>query len=153
MARPDSMWPAPHRRLQRHAGSDRRALARRVATALALNEFAPPAPAAQGSTWTGAAAFAPASATAVAMSSDGATASFALVSRHTPLPVRVHVQWRGRMADVWIGLHRQAFERLPDIRAGIEDWVDSRGGAIGHLVCNGETLAGAAVPTDIPGEP
>jgi hypothetical protein len=77
----------------------------------------------------------------------GATApaagtDFTLATPASSMPVRVHVQWRGRVADVWIGLHRRAFDQLPDIRAGIEDWVGSRGGAIGRLVCNGETLAG-----------
>ena len=65
---------------------------------------------------------------------------FSLVSRSSILPVRVHVQWRGRVADVWIGLHRDAFDQLPDIRAGVEDWVTTRGGVLGHVVCNGETL-------------
>jgi len=78
-------------------------------------------------------------------------ASFTLSALGSSVPVRVHVQWRGRLADVWIGLHRQAFEQLPDIRAGIDDWVGSRGGAIGCLVCNGETLAGAPSSSFTPG--
>ena len=75
--------------------------------------------------------------------SDGA-ADFSLFARSSSLPVRVHVQWRGRVADVWIGLHRQAFDQLPDIRAGVEHWVHSRGGVLGHVVCNGEALARVA---------
>jgi len=69
------------------------------------------------------------------------------------LPVRVHVQWRDRVADVWIGLHRQAFDQLPDIRAGIEDWVVSRGGVLGHVVCNGEALARVASSISFLGAP
>jgi len=75
--------------------------------------------------------------------SDG-TADFSLSAQSSILPVRVHVQWRGGVADAWIGLHRQAFDQLPDIRAGLEHWVTSRGGVLGHVVCNGEALARVA---------
>jgi len=94
---------------------------------------------------------------AAAMSSAPApsdrAADFSLSSRATTLPVRVHVQWRDRVADVWIGLHRQAFDQLPDIRAGIEDWVVSRGGVLGHVVCNGEALARVASSISFLGAP
>ena len=88
-----------------------------------------------------------AAAMSAAPTSRGREADFSLVSRATHLPVRVHVQWRARVADAWIGLHRQAFDQLPDIRAGLEDWVTSRGGVLGHVVCNGETLT--RVPSSV----
>ena len=78
-------------------------------------------------------------------------ADFSVIPRSTTVPVRVHVQWRDRVADVWIGLHRQAFDQLPDIRASVEDWVNSRGGVLGHVVCNGETLARVAPSFDFQG--
>ncbi len=89
-----------------------------------------------------------------AMSSSAASdaaVSFTLVSRSSIAPVRIHVQWRGRLADVWIGLQRRAFDQLPDIRAGIQDWVSSRGGVVGRLVCNGERLEGTPIPSSFPG--
>ena len=92
---------------------------------------------------------------AEAMSAGSATSnaaiSFTLVSTSSVAPVRVHVQWSGRMADVWIGLHRRAFNQLPDIRAGIQDWVSSRGGVVSRLVCNGERLSGAALSSSFQG--
>ena len=90
-------------------------------------------------------------AAAGASSVSEAGASFTLTTPASSLPVRVHVQWRDRVADVWIGLHRRAFDQLPDIRAGIEDWVDARGGALGQVVCNGETLSGVPSPYFTPG--
>lgn len=78
-------------------------------------------------------------------------ANFSIVPRSTSVPVRVHVQWRDRVADVWIGLHRRAFDQLPDIRAGVQDWVTARGGVLGHVVCNGETLARVAPSIDFQG--
>lgn len=69
-----------------------------------------------------------------------ASADFTIAAHSITTPVRVHVQWRDRVADVWIGLHRKAFDQLPDIRSGVEDWVTSRGGVLGRVVCNGETL-------------
>lgn len=79
------------------------------------------------------------------------TTSFTLVSEPSIAPVRVHVQWRGRLADVWIGLHRRAFDQLPDIRAGVQDWVSSHGGVVARLVCNGERLEGAPTLSSFPG--
>jgi len=78
-------------------------------------------------------------------------ADFSVIARATNLPVHVHVQWRERVADVWIGLHRQAFDQLPDVRSGVEDWVISRGGVVGHVVCNGETLTRVAPSSDFLG--
>ena len=78
-------------------------------------------------------------------------ADFSVIPRATSLPVRVHVQWRERVADVWIGLDRKAFDQLPDVRAGVEDWVNSRGGVVGHVVCNGETLTRVAPSSDFLG--
>ena len=80
-----------------------------------------------------------------------AASSFTLASASSIAPVRVHVQWRGRVADVWIGLHRRAFDQLPDIRAGIQDWVASRGGVVGRLICNGERVDGAPTSSTFPG--
>lgn len=92
---------------------------------------------------------------AEAMSTNAAASDasnmFTLVPKSSVVPVRIYVQWRGRMADVWIGLHRRAFDQLPDIRAGIQDWVSSRGGVVGRLVCNGERLEGTPIPSSFPG--
>lgn len=93
-----------------------------------------------------------ASASAASASGDASPAvSFSVASRATITPVRVHVQWRGRVADVWIGLHRSTFDRLDDVRRGVEDWVSARGGVVGQVVCNGETLAGTSNPIHFPG--
>ncbi|MEP6501870.1 MAG: hypothetical protein ABJD97_00950 [Betaproteobacteria bacterium] len=82
--------------------------------------------------------------------SDAGT-SFSVTGGPSRLPVRVHVQWRGPLADVWIGLHRDALARLPDVRAAVVDWVRTRGGVIDRLVCNGETLAGNSNPLSFQG--
>ncbi len=78
-------------------------------------------------------------------------ADFSFTPQSTKVPVRVHVQWRDRVADIWIGLHRQAFDQLPDVHAGVRAWVTSRGGVLGHVVCNGETLARVAPTFDFLG--
>jgi len=62
-------------------------------------------------------------------------------------PVRVHVQWRGRVADVWIGLHRALAAHLPAIRAQIDSWLASRGGTLGQLTCNGDVLETRVAPS------
>ena len=85
-------------------------------------------------------------------SSERAT-DFALFAGSSKLPVRIHVQWRDRVADVWIGLHRQAFDQLPDIRTGVEDWIASRGGVLGRVVCNGEALGRVAPSVSFLGAP
>jgi hypothetical protein len=72
--------------------------------------------------------------------------TFDLPVRADFAPVRIHVQWRGRIADVWIGLHREFAEHLPAVRAQIDLWLDARGGTLGRLTCNGDVLETRAAP-------
>jgi hypothetical protein len=143
---PTPVAPASVRGAGEHSPASRRTSGERSdhphATALLRNAL--PASAAHALT-----AYA-ATTSAAAVPSDR-DADFSVVPRATSVPVRVHVQWRERVADVWIGLHRQAFDQLPDVRAGVEDWVISRGGVLGHVVCNGETLTRVPPSSDFLG--
>jgi len=67
-------------------------------------------------------------------------------------PVRVHVQWHGREADVWVGLHRSLFDQLPGIRAAIVLWLDARSGTLRKLTCNGDVLEMHATAPSFQGE-
>jgi hypothetical protein len=148
---PMSTRPSPVKAASVADGSGRSSASRRTAgersdhpQAAALPRNALPASAAHALT-----AYAAANSAAPAPSDR--EADFSVIARATSLPVRVHVQWRERVADVWIGLHRQAFDQLPDVRAGVEDWVISRGGVVGHVICNGETLTRVAPSSDFLG--
>lgn len=61
-------------------------------------------------------------------------------------PWRVHVQWRGVIADAWIGLDARAAPRAREVVAALHGWIRDQGGLPGRIVLNGQALAGDAGP-------
>lgn len=53
-------------------------------------------------------------------------------------PIRMHVQWRGRQADIWLGLDAAQAHRLPELAGTIIGWLRASRHSLGGLVCNGK---------------
>ncbi len=65
-------------------------------------------------------------------------------------PVRVHMQWEGDAAKVWVGLNAEHAARLPHIADMVMRWLSGQGLRVLSLVCNGQVWAGgpdAAAPS------
>lgn len=52
-------------------------------------------------------------------------------------PVRVHVQWHGDTAQVWIGLDAAAALSSTDVVKAVTRWLHDQGQQAGRITCNG----------------
>jgi hypothetical protein len=52
-------------------------------------------------------------------------------------PVRVHVEWKGEAATVWLGVDRQAALELPQLVERLSRWMSRLGVRLRSVVCNG----------------
>ena len=52
-------------------------------------------------------------------------------------PVRVHVEWKGDAATVWLGVDRQAALELPELVERLSRWMSRLGVRLRSVVCNG----------------
>ena len=52
-------------------------------------------------------------------------------------PVRVHVQWHGDTAQVWIGLDAAAALSSTDVAKAVTRWLRHQGQQAGRITCNG----------------
>lgn len=58
-------------------------------------------------------------------------------------PWRVHLQWRGAIADAWIGLDARAADLAREVVAALRAWIRDQGGEPGRIVLNGHALSDA----------
>lgn len=80
-----------------------------------------------------------------------ATERPALASRATaPIaPIRMHVEWQGDTAHIWLGLDPTFNHHLPELVQTLSAWLRRQGLQLRGLVCNGQAVvasAGSAAP-------
>jgi hypothetical protein len=54
--------------------------------------------------------------------------------------VRVHVQWQGDTAHVWIGLDARAMPQATEVAGAVVRWLRDQGLRAGRLTCNGAAI-------------
>ncbi|OWQ46381.1 hypothetical protein CDL60_12915 [Roseateles noduli] len=59
----------------------------------------------------------------------------------TRSPVRVHVQWQGDTAQVWIGLDARSAPPAAEVAGAVVRWLRDQGLRAGRITCNGAALA------------
>jgi hypothetical protein len=57
-------------------------------------------------------------------------------------PVRVHVQWQGNTARIWLGVDASQLDRLSELANRVSRWLSEQGFRLVSLVCNGQTWGG-----------
>lgn len=62
-------------------------------------------------------------------------------SSQTRSPVRVHVQWQGDTAQVWIGLDARSAPPPAEVAGAVVRWLRDQGLRAGRITCNGAALA------------
>lgn len=55
-------------------------------------------------------------------------------------PVRVHVQWDGDAARVWVGVDAAHALQLPEVAGMVVHWLSGQGIRVQEVVCNGKAL-------------
>jgi hypothetical protein len=69
-------------------------------------------------------------------------------------PVRLHVQWEGDAARIWLGLDAGGLGRLPELTQALSHWLGGLGLRLRSIVCNGRTWLDRGEPaldTSTPG--
>ena len=75
----------------------------------------------------------------------GATHATLLPFAGAATPLRVHLQWDGDTAHVWVGADASHVAHLPQVAAAVTRWLAGQGIRVAQLTCNG-----ASWPTDAP---
>jgi hypothetical protein len=65
-------------------------------------------------------------------------------------PVRLHVQWEGDTASIWLGLDATSAQRLPHIAQALSRWLGGIGMRLRSLVCNGQAHVERGAPASDP---
>jgi hypothetical protein len=78
----------------------------------------------------------------------------ALVRALDPLPpVRLHVEWSGSSARVWIGLDVPAASHLPALVANLSRWMERAGTRLRSVTCNGTVCFAGGTGATTAGQP
>lgn len=67
-------------------------------------------------------------------------------------PVRLHIEWSGSTARVWIGMDAPAAAQLPTLVGDLARWLERSGTRLRSVTCNGAVLFSSGDPSLLPAE-
>jgi len=59
-------------------------------------------------------------------------------------PVRMHVEWQGDTAHIWLGVDPTVRHHLPELVQTLSNWLRGQGLQLRGLVCNGQVVVASA---------